>query len=200
MRRHWPLLASARAASYIDTSAADSSHINTHTQNTHTHIQNPIHSSLCSRSLIGGRWGWRRVSARAGEENVLRGLRTQKQAEGQMSRADSPRYPFSRCFFVPLTRRGHSTSISEVSANADGDEGLTEMASAMQSSASRLMTRCEMSPPLARPGMGLSARPLRCCLFIESPTLPFLLLSSYSRHGISCWRTRNTESTENTLW
>ena len=110
-----------------------------------------------------------------------------------MSRADSPRYPFSRCFFVPLTRRGHSTSISEVSANADGDEGLTEMASAMQSSASRLMTRCEMSPPLARPGMGLSARPLRCCLFIESPTLPFLLLSSYSRHGISCWRTRNTE-------
>ena len=90
-----------------------------------------------------------------------------------MSRADTPRYPFSRCFFVPLTRRGHSTSISEVSANADGDEGLTEMASAMQSSASRLMTRCEMSPPLERQGMGLSARPLRCCLFIESPTLPF---------------------------
>ena len=75
----------------------------------------------------------------------------------------------------------------------DGDECLTEMASAMQSSASRLMTRCEMSPPLARPGMGLSVRPLRCCLFIESPTLPFLLLSSYSRHGISCWRTRNTD-------
>ena len=90
-----------------------------------------------------------------------------------MSRADSPRYPCSRGFFVPLTRRGHSTSISELSANADGDEGLTEMASAMQSSASRLMTRCEMSPPLARQGMGLSARPLRCCLFIESPTLPF---------------------------
>ena len=101
--------------------------------------------------------------------------------------------PVFPVLFRPLTRRGHSTSISEVSANADGDEGLTEMASAMQSSASRLMTRCEMSPPLARPGMGLSARPLRCCLFIESPTLPFLLLSSYSRHGISCWRTRNTE-------